>query len=144
MKKTALFFLLLCFIGCAEKVIEKPDNLIPKDQMVLILYDLAILNAAKSTFKAKLGESKIETMDFLYRKYQMDSVQFSQSDRYYASFPLEYQEIYEKVDALLEQKQNFLEEENTRRTDSIRKANEKLQDSTKIKAQAIKDINSGS
>ncbi len=144
MKKTALFFLLLCFIGCAKKVIEKPDNLIPKDQMVLILYDLAILNAAKSSFRTKLGGSKIETMNFLYRKYDMDSVQFSQSDRYYASIPLEYQDIYEKVDALLEQKKNFLEEENTRRTDSIRKANESFQDSTKIKEPDIKDINSGS
>ncbi len=121
---------------------EKPENLIQKEKMVLILYDLAILNAAKSAYTSSFEDDKIETMEFLYRKYGIDSVQFSQSDLYYASIPLEYQAIYEKVDALLEKKQKMLEEENEQRTDSIRKANEKLEDSTKIKEQAIKDPNS--
>ena len=144
MKKFALFFLLLCVISCAEKVMEKPDNLIPKEKMVLILYDLAIINAVNSSTTSRIGENKVETMDFLYRKYDMDSVQFSQSDLYYASIPLEYEEIYEKVDALLEEKKKMLEDENTRRNDSIRKANEELKDSSKIKEQALKNITSDS
>ncbi len=121
---------------------EKPENLIQKEKMVLILYDLAILNAAKSAYTSSFEDDKIETMEFLYRKYGIDSVQFSQSDLYYASIPLEYQAIYERVNALLEKKQKMLEEENEQRTDSIRKANEKLEDSTKIREQAIKDPNS--
>ncbi len=47
-----IFLLILTFsalFSCGEEVIEKPINLIPKEKMIDILYDLAIINAAKSS-----------------------------------------------------------------------------------------------
>jgi hypothetical protein len=70
-------------------------------------------------------------MDFLYRKYAIDSTQFAQSDLYYASNPLEYQSIYETVDAKLKVAKKDLEERSKRRSDSIRKANLAKSDSIK-------------
>ena len=116
-------------VSCAEKVVEEPENLIPKEKMVDILHDLAILNATKTTIGAKLDESGIDIMEFLYKKYQIDSTQFSESDLYYASLPLEYQAIYTEVETRLDKRQKAMEEATEKKNDSIRKANEKRSDS---------------
>lgn len=116
-------------VSCAEKVVEEPDNLIPKEKMIDILHDLAILNATKSTVGAKLDETGIDVMGFLYKKYQIDSTQFSESDLYYASLPLEYQAIYTEVETRLDKRQKAMEEATEKKNDSIRKANEKRSDS---------------
>lgn len=129
MKKLVFLFGFLMVVSCAEKVVEEPDNLIPKEKMIDILHDLAILNATKTTVGAKLDESGIEIMEFLYKKYQIDSVQFSESDLYYASLPSEYQSIYTEVETRLDKRQKAMEEEIEKRNDSVRKANEKRSDS---------------
>lgn len=129
-----LFGMLFLF-SCAEEVVKKPENLIPKDKMATILLDLSILNATKTAARNKFEDSGIEVMDFLYHKYGIDSVQFAQSDLYYASNPLEYQEIYQSVKDKLDVAKKDLEERSKRRSDSIRKANEakvKKRDSVKI------------
>lgn len=129
MKKLLFLLVLLTVVSCAEKVVEEPDNLIPKEKMIDILHDLAILNATKTTIGAKLDESGIDIMEFLYKKYQIDSTQFSESDLYYASLPLEYQAIYTEVETRLDKRQKAMEEATEKKNDSIRKANEKRSDS---------------
>lgn len=131
MKKLLFLLVFLMVVSCAEKVVEEPDNLIPKEKMVDILHDLAILNATKTTIGAKLDESGIDIMEFLYQKYQIDSTQFSESDLYYASLPLEYQAIYTEVETKLDTRQKAVEEATEKKNDSIRKANEKRSDSIK-------------
>ena len=106
-------------LACNEKVIEPPENLIPQKVMVNILYDLSVLNAAKNTNPEVLKDNRIETMEYLYSKYTIDSVQFVRSDLYYASIPLEYEKIYKAVEArLTETKENF-EEERKKQRDSV-------------------------
>ncbi|NDV15164.1 DUF4296 domain-containing protein [Muricauda sp. TY007] len=132
MKYIITFFLgLMLLVSCAEKVVEEPENLIPKEEMTEILHDLAILNAAKSGARNKFNESGIDVMEFLYEKYGIDSTQFSQSDLYYASLPLEYQTIYQEVEARLKRQKDTLEAIGKRRNDSVRKANLKRSDSLK-------------
>ncbi|MCK0161496.1 DUF4296 domain-containing protein [Allomuricauda sp. F6463D] len=132
MKYTTLFFLvILMFFSCAEKVVEEPENLIPKEKMTEILHDLAILNAVKSSANRKFEDSGVDLMEFLFKKYNIDSTQFSQSDLYYASMPLEYQSIYEGVEAKIKQKKDTLEAMEKRRNDSVREANLKRSDSLK-------------
>ncbi|WP_318343605.1 DUF4296 domain-containing protein [Flagellimonas baculiformis] len=129
MKKLLFLLVFLMVVSCAEKVVEEPDNLIQKEKMIDILHDLAILNATKTTIGAKLDESGIDIMEFLYKKYQIDSTQFSESDLYYASLPLEYQAIYTEVETRLDKRQKAMEEATEKKNDSIRKANEKRSDS---------------
>lgn len=129
MKRLIMFFLVLGLFSCNEKVVEEPENLIPKEKMVTILHDLALLNATKSSYKAALELHDIKIMDFLYQQHDIDSAQFAQSDLYYASLPLEYQSIYEKVEALLEKESADLEHITQKRNDSVRKAQEKKRDS---------------
>ncbi len=96
--------ILLCFVflcSCVQKLIDEPDNLISKEKITNILYDLAILNAAKSTNSIILRNNDIEPMQFLFSKYKIDSIQFVESNRYYASLPKEYENIYTAVNERL-------------------------------------------
>jgi hypothetical protein len=88
--------------------------------MTHILYDIAIINAAKNTNPWILKENNVETMDYIYGKYGIDSSQFVLSDTYYASRPLEYEAIYKKVDARLAKERDSLEERRRMESDSIR------------------------
>ncbi len=117
----------MLFFSCAEKLVEKPDNLIPKEKMVEILNDMAILNAAKSTDIAILRNHNIEAMKYIYSKYEIDSVQFVESDFYYASLPKEYEAIYLGVEAKIEKEKVRIEE--------VEKVNDSL---NKLKKEAIK------
>ncbi len=115
-----------CFlVSCNEQLIEKPEKLIPKDKMVQILYDLAILTAAQNTNPAFLAEKNIKTMNFVYTKYGIDSIQFSKSDLYYASRPAEYEAIYTEIVALLEKDQKRIEEMRTKAPDTDKSAKPK-------------------
>ncbi|MBS9462385.1 DUF4296 domain-containing protein [Flagellimonas sp. 389] len=131
MKKIIVFFLGLLFFSCGEKVVEKPENLIPKEKMIAILHDLAILKAATTSYKQLMESQGITTMEFLYEKHKIDSAQFSQSDLYYASIPLEYESIYESVSAKLEKRHKRLEDAKKKVNDSVKKANELKRDSIK-------------
>lgn len=127
----ALFFCGLLLVSCAEKVVEPPENLIPKDKMTEILYDLALVNAAFSVNRVKFQEKGIEVMPFLYNKYGIDSVQFVTSDIYYASLPLEYEDMYETILARLEETTKEIEDQRKQKNDSIRKMTDKVKDSLK-------------
>ena len=88
-------------ISCGNKLMEEPDNLIAKEKMTDILYDMALLNAIDNSHPQVLAANEFNVMEFIYKKYGIDSTQFVQSDRYYASVPAEYRRIYEAVEARL-------------------------------------------
>lgn len=90
---------------------EKPEGLIPKEKMVLILEDLAIINAAKNTNMALMRKHGVEPTTYVLDKHGVDSLHFAQSDNYYASLPSEYESIYKQVEAKL-----------GKRSDSVRAA----------------------
>ncbi len=55
MKKRIFLILIAAFVlSCAEEVIKKPEDLIPRETMTDLVYEMAVLNAAKSTNKAIL------------------------------------------------------------------------------------------
>ncbi len=97
--------------SCVEKLIEKPDNLIPRDKMVAILEEMAILNGARENKSniLVLKENGIDPTQHLFEKYDIDSISFVESDRYYASIPLEYVSMYEEIEASLTEKKEILE-----------------------------------
>lgn len=111
--KHLLFFVvaILMLSSCAEELVEKPDNLIPEDKMVAVIKEMAIVNAAKATNLSKLRENGVEPTSFIFKKYEIDSAQFVDSDRYYASKPLQYENMYKKVESDLEDQRLKLENE---------------------------------
>ena len=136
MKRIATLICLMVFLGCNEKTIEKPDNLIPRDQMVEIIYDLAIINAAKKTNPNYLIMHDIEAMPFIYKKYGVDSLQFVNSDIYYASIPQEYEAMYKIVEARLVSEKSEYDENKTKVSDSVKKVVEEQR--KKLREEAIR------
>ncbi|HET8736076.1 MAG TPA: DUF4296 domain-containing protein [Pricia sp.] len=121
MKKIISLLITISLLACSENLLEKPDNLIPEDTMVEVLTDLAVVNAARSTNISVLRNNGIEPMAYIYKKHGIDSTQFVESDRYYASLPEKYEQIYKKVETRLEKQTKVLEAEKKVK-DSLRQA----------------------
>lgn len=120
MKSIRIAILVVLFLAaCGEKLIEKPEDLIPKDKMVLILQEMALINAAKGVNLGILKDNGVEPTTYVFEKFGIDSAQFVISDRYYASLPAEYEAIYTEVEASLEAKRIALEQEK-KITDSLK------------------------
>ena len=136
MKRVIAAFCLIVFLSCNEKTIEKPKDLIPRDQMVEIIYDLAIINAAKKTNSNYLVDNNIEAMPFIYKRYGIDSLQFVKSDIYYASVPAEYEAMYKIVEARIEQEKSVYDNQKTKVSDSVRKVADEQR--SRLREQAIK------
>lgn len=98
MKKILSFLLIVVvFLSCKEEVITKPNRLIEKGEMVNIMYDLALLEAIKYQNPTSLTTNKINAPDYIYKKYKIDSIQFAQSNVYYASNYTEYKGMFDQV-----------------------------------------------
>ena len=110
MERYLTVFFCLLTLSCGNKLMEEPDNLIPREKMSEILYDMALLDAIDNSYPQVLTENDLKVMEFLYEKYGIDSLQFVQSDLYYASVPAEYQKIYEAVEERLTQKRDSISE----------------------------------
>lgn len=95
----------ILLVGCKDSVIEKPANLIEKDKMIDILYDISLLETVKNN-GIKSGINQNEINDYILKKYKIDSLQLISSSRYYASDADGYKKLMEKV-----KKKVVLEEE---------------------------------
>lgn len=129
MKKLGILFIAaLLIFSCKDGVIEKPDHLIEKHKMEDILYQLALLNAARSIPIDEFGDGKIALAPYVYEEFKIDSAQFAQSSMYYASKPDEQLEIYKNVEKRLEKFKDEIKEQNdkeNKKRDSIIKAKSK-------------------
>lgn len=102
MKNFFLFFIGFCFlVSCGQKAIEKPDNLIEKEKMDDIIYDLTLLQAMRGGYQATLDSNKVDVANYIYKKYKIDSLQFANSNRYYASDVAAYNRIFNRVNERL-------------------------------------------
>lgn len=104
MKKiSVLLFCFALFGSCQNAPIEKPDNLIDQDKMVDIIFDINVLEAMKSQTTLVLEANKINPNSYIYKKYNIDSLQFANSDKYYASDVIKYKEIFDAVNKRIEE-----------------------------------------
>ena len=84
----------------SNTILEKPKDLIPKEQMVELITDLFIASKAKAIKNENL-ERKINYSSLIFEKYQIDSSRFKESNLYYTSKIDEYNEILNEVDIRL-------------------------------------------
>ena len=85
MKKILFIYLFLIISGScqtAEKV-EKPDNLLSKDEMVSILSDIAVLKSASDVNSNRLSNFIDTPFDYVTQKYQVDSLTIAKNIEYY-------------------------------------------------------------
>lgn len=120
MKKLGYFVVLLCLFSCTSNTIfEKPEDLIPRDTMSLLIQEMVIASSSKFV-KNKNLEKKINYMPFVYDRFKIDSSRFQTSNLYYMSKIDVYQQIVEDAKENLEKRKSVLEKIKKER-DSIRK-----------------------
>jgi hypothetical protein len=104
--KTMYRFLIGCLlialiVGCTSNtILKKPDNLIPKEQMIDLIVDLLLADGGKNirTFDMKRN---INFYPQVFEKHQIDSIQFQESNYYYTSRIDDYDEILNAVELKL-------------------------------------------
>ncbi len=95
---------LLLLAGCQDvKRPEPPKNLLPKEKMVQILADAYISNASrsKSVNNRILRAKGVQLDSILYAKHGVDSLNFAESNAYYASNLDLYTGIIAEVEKIL-------------------------------------------
>jgi hypothetical protein len=109
MRLLILAFVLLGVVSCSTRMVEPPENLIAKDKFVDILFELAIYNGVKNNTTPAFTTTELQIMPYLYSKYDFDSVQFSQSNLYYASRGDQYLAMFDTVRARIERTEQLLD-----------------------------------
>ncbi|WP_298494207.1 DUF4296 domain-containing protein [uncultured Algibacter sp.] len=126
---------------------KKPKNLISKDKMVNILIDAKLITSANSKNKTIMRDSGLDMNTYVYKKYNIDSLQFALSNDYYSFYIEDYEEIYTKLaDSLVALKEELKtieaaewKEKTKREADSLanllieNKENEENKDSLLVK-----------
>jgi hypothetical protein len=138
---TVIMVLSLLVISCnGNGRPKKPDNLISKNKMSEVLYDLYVINAAKGVNKKLLEANGFRPETYILTKHSIDSLQFVDSNMYYAFDIDVYEAIIDKVKARLEKEKVEFEEVQKaegkaakRRRDSLSDIKYKIKDSLKGK-----------
>tara|TARA_B100000886_G_scaffold152762_1_gene104019 strand:- start:152 stop:466 length:315 start_codon:yes stop_codon:yes gene_type:complete len=89
MKKYLLISIFI--IGCTSNA---PENLISEEKMESIIFDIMILNAS-SIYDLKIDN--IISDELIFRKHNIDSAQFYDSELYYSRNPRIHLNIYSNV-----------------------------------------------
>ena len=100
MKKIVVLLGILILLGC-EKKIKKPQNLIPKEKMANIIVDIFLFKTIITSSNA-IENKNIIGKQFIYNKYNIDSIQLRESENYYLKKPKIYLNIYLKAEKKLE------------------------------------------
>lgn len=133
------FFLVFTVLSCKKmKAPDKPKNLISKKEMVNILIDARLISSASAMNKRIMRDSGVVIDNYVFAKYKIDSLQFAQSNDYYAFHVKDYEDIYTRVEDSLERLKQKLKEQEAeewkiqtkREEDSLKAAIKK--DSTEV------------
>jgi hypothetical protein len=120
--------LLIIFISCESKTkYKRPENLIPREQMIDLLVDMHIATGA-SDVKDKDNERNRNYMILVFEKYQIDSARFAESNFYYTSNIVEYEDIFKEVKKQLIK----IQDQYRSNTDSMAKKTDSIRAKQKI------------
>lgn len=126
MKKiVSLLVILVLFFGCKEETVKKPDHFIEKGVMMNIIYDLSLLEAIKYNTPSTVETYNVNPKEYIYKKYKIDSAQFSQNNIYYAANYAEYKDMFDQVTKRIDNKKLTV--------DSLIKAERKRDSLAKLK-----------
>src|SRR5688572_24018488 len=106
MKNRVLIVLVLSLsVSCKTELVKEPKRLMEKEKMIDIMYDLSILEAIK--YQNPLSVESIDTNQkkFVLQKYKVDTLQFAQSNIYYAADYDTYKDMFDEIARRLEKNQ---------------------------------------
>ena len=81
------------FLSCGQVDQEKPENLIGEEKMSDLIFELALFDASKGfVMKGETARIGLNSESF-YKYHNIDSLQFAESNSYYAKQPKAYLRI---------------------------------------------------
>ena len=108
--KKAILLALLMLSSCAQVEEAPPENLIGEEKMADLIFELAVLDAAKG-FVSKDQKERIDLdADSFYQFHNIDSAQFTISNAYYAKQPKAYLRIVNMAKTKLDEFEKNMEE----------------------------------
>lgn len=116
---------------------KKPDNLISKEQMSELLYDLYVINGAKGVNRKLLETNGFYPETYILEKYNIDSAQFADSNTYYTYDSETYEAIVEKARERLENEREIYEAIKKKEDDSISKRKDSIKALKKTEKQKL-------
>ena len=111
MKKLQRIIILCLVFSCNNTLNQNnkpPENLISKEKMVDIIYDMTLINVAKGVNKSILENNGIIPEQYLFNKHSIDSMLFANSNEYYSYDLKTYQTIYDNVKIKLEKNKKII------------------------------------
>jgi len=107
--KNFVWILLVLFlvVSCKKQLVKEPKRLIEKEKMVDIMYDLSLLEALRYQNPASIDSMDADPTKFVFKKYKVDSLQFSQSNKYYAADYETYKEIFDSINVRIEKQKKI-------------------------------------
>jgi len=124
-----LFFLISC--NSSNTIYEKPDDLIPKDTLQLLLMDMYLAVSSRNV-KDLCSKKRGNYLPFVFEKYKIDSTRFYSSNNYYTSKIEVYKDILTVVKDTIQKEFDFFEYE-LKRKDSLKK---KKKEKSRLKLKA--------
>ncbi len=103
MKKVIYLCVVFAIFACSDNPVKKPENVLDEETMENILFDVAVLQAAKANSPEVLQTNNIDSKDFIYKKYKIDSATYHQNNRYYAGDVRKHKHMHKRVLARLEE-----------------------------------------
>src|SRR5690606_12776827 len=105
MLKNSLKYLVLMLIACSscQDKQEPPKNLIPEEKMVDIMYEMALIQAIKSYDYKLMDNKNVNPSQYIYDKFGVDSLQFVESNKFYANQLERYEKMHDVVIERLKQ-----------------------------------------
>ncbi|RXG22027.1 DUF4296 domain-containing protein [Leeuwenhoekiella aequorea] len=126
LKGFLIVLILFVFVGCNEiQRPKKPDNFIKEDLMVDVLYDISLMRTLRTYNMNEMRSLGIVPDSLIYKKYNIDSLQFAESINYYSVNFNDYAALWEEVNKRLIAQRDKLQF-NQNDEDSIRNAAEKI------------------
>lgn len=77
---------------------EKPENFIPQEKMERILYDVALINAARGYSVQRLKKNNVSPDTYIFEKYNIDSLQYAKNTAYYSANIDRYKSMHSAVE----------------------------------------------
>lgn len=143
--KYSVFILLVLALTACQSIddIKKPKNLIDKEKMADVLYDIALLNAGKSYSPVMMQESEIDYNEYVFKKHGIDSLQFAKSNAYYTDNLDKYLAIFTIVeDRIKADKRKWADTlaVEKKRRDSIQELERKARDTVNRAERVVKKV----
>jgi hypothetical protein len=91
-----IVFAILLSSCTSNTIMNKPDDLIPKNEMIEIMTEVYLANASYNV-RNKYQERQRNYMSLVFEKYGVDSARYNRSNLYYMSRIDEYEKMHVKV-----------------------------------------------